>query len=647
MLRAYRQRRNRNRHQRTNDSLEALEPRMLLAADLDLTSASKAIDVGSSVLNAEVRNVDGSGNNLADSSQGAAKTNVIRFGYPAVYPDGHGDAIEVDGQPNARDISNSINAQDESIINDRYLTDWIVQWGQFLTHDLVLTLNSADSNVLSDGTAGDFSIAINDPNDPLGPNAIPLNRSNFDPETGTPDLIDSPFGPRPNWREQTNSVTSYIDASNVYGSDAERAAALRTFVDGKLKLTEDGLLPVNTDGLPNDDPLRLSEKLYLAGDVRANEQVGLTALHVVFAREHNRLADLIKAQDDSLTDEQIYQLARRIVGAEMQIIAYEEFLPALLGETAPDANDYQYDDTVDASITNSFATAIFRYGHSMQSANLQLVDDDGNNVGQLSLAEAFFNPDFLGENPDNVDMLLNGLASQTAQENDVQLVDEVRNFLFGPPGAGGLDLAALDIQRGRDHGLPDYNSLRAFYGLERVTSFEEITSAPEIQTRLEELYDSVDNVDAFIGAIAEDHLSGSSAGELVNAVTVNQFERLRDGDRFFYTGDEVLQSELVRSVIDIKHVTLSEILQQNTGLTNLQNNVFFDDSVLYFRATDGAADVAVTVRGEDVALINRRSGEVIDSRPVDTLEQIILVGTDAHRGDQFVVHGRVAEMAIP
>ena len=117
MLRAYRQRRNRNRHQRTNDSLEALEPRMLLAADLDLTSASKAIDVGSSVLNAEVRNVDGSGNNLADSSQGAAKTNVIRFGYPAVYPDGHGDAIEVDGQPNARDISNSINAQDESIIN--------------------------------------------------------------------------------------------------------------------------------------------------------------------------------------------------------------------------------------------------------------------------------------------------------------------------------------------------------------------------------------------------------------------------------------------------------------------------------------------------------------------------------------------------
>lgn len=645
MLRAQRHRRSRHRCHRSPGLSESLESRLLLTSIT--SSASSAMDAGSSIFEAEVRTIDGVDNNVSNPEQGAAETRVIRFGYPAVYPDGFGDEIEVADQPNARDISNSINAQDESIVNDRYLTDWIVQWGQFLTHDLALTLNSADSNILSDGTTGDFSIAINDPADPLGPNSIPLNRSSFDPETGTDELIDSPFGLRPNWREQINSVTSYIDASNVYGSDAERAAALRTFVDGKLRLSEDGLLPLNTDNLNNDDPLRLGDQLYLAGDVRANEQVGLTALHVVFAREHNRLADLIKAQDDSLTDEQIYQLARRIVSAEMQIVTYEEFLPALLGDTAPDARDYAYDETVNASITNSFATAIFRYGHSMQSASLQLVDNDGNNVGQLSLADAFFNPSFLGDNPDNVDLVLNGLASQTARENDLYLVDEVRNFLFGPPGAGGLDLAALDIQRGRDHGLPDYNSLREFYGLERVTSFDEITSDPAIQARLQELYGSVDSIDAFIGAIAEDHMPGSSAGELVNAVTVNQFERLRDGDRFFYVGDDVLQSEFVRSVIDLNHVTLSEVLQQNTGLTNLQDNVFFSDTVLYYRAQDGSANVVVTVRGDDVVLIDRRSGRVIDSRPAEMLEQIILVGTDSGRGDHFAVDGRVAEMAIP
>ena len=283
---------------------------------------------------------------------------MIRFGYPAVYPDGHGDDIDNDAQPNARDVSNSLNDQTASVTNDRLLTDWIVQWGQFVTHDMVLTLNDAANNQLSDGSTGDFSIAINDPHDPLGPNAIPFNRSDFDASTGTPDLVDSPFGPRPNWREQVNSVTSYIDASNVYGSDAVRAAALRTFVDGKLELDADGLLPLNTDGLDNDDPLRLGDKLYLAGDIRANEQVALTALHTVFVREHNRLADAIHSEYPGMSDEQIYQLARRIVGAEMQIITYREFLPALLGSGAPDSSDYQYDPELDASITNSFATAI-------------------------------------------------------------------------------------------------------------------------------------------------------------------------------------------------------------------------------------------------------------------------------------------------
>ena len=156
---------------------------------------------------------------------------MIRCCYPSAYPDGFGDSITNLIQPNARDVSNAVNVQTGSILNSRGLSDWVVQWGQFLTHDMDLTGNDAANNTLSTGAVGDFSIAINDPADILGPNPIPFNRSNYDPTTGTPDVIQvlPGGGTVLNAREQINSVTSYIDASNVYGSDATRATALRTF----------------------------------------------------------------------------------------------------------------------------------------------------------------------------------------------------------------------------------------------------------------------------------------------------------------------------------------------------------------------------------------------------------------------------------
>ena len=120
-------------------------------------------------------------------------------------------------------------------------------------------------------------------------------------------------------------------------------------------------------------------------------------------------------------------------------------------------------------------------------------------------------------------------------------MDGIRNNLFGPPGAGGLDLAALDIQRGRDHGLPDYNTLRSTYGLARVTSFDRDQLRPgDPGEAASSCSATVDNIDAFVGALAEDHLPGSSVGPLIHAIVGNQFERLRDGDRFFYTNDPFL-----------------------------------------------------------------------------------------------------------
>jgi hypothetical protein len=153
---------------------------------------------------------------------------------------------------------------------------------------------------------------------------------------------------------------------------------------------------------------------------------------------------------------------------------------------------------------------------------------------------------------------------------DNQLVDSLRNFLFGQPGEGGFDLASLNIQRGRDHGLADYNRVRRAYGLPRVRSFAQISSDPEIQQKLRDLYGDVDNIDLWVGGLAEDHLPGSSFGPLITRVMADQFERVRDGDRFWYqrvfSGAQLAQLENTR---------LSDIIKRNTSITNLQDNVFF------------------------------------------------------------------------
>src|SRR5213075_3056998 len=130
-----------------------------------------------------------------------------------------------------------------------------------------------------------------------------------------------------------------------------------------------------------------------------------------------------------------------------------------------------------------------------------------------------------------VDAVLRGFSTRVEQSVDLLMIDDIRNFLFGPPGAGGMDLAAIDIQRGRDHGLADYNTMRQDFGLSKVTTFAQITSDPAVQAQLQSLYGTVDNIDAFVGALAEDHLPGSSVGALTSAMLVDQFGRLRSGDR--------------------------------------------------------------------------------------------------------------------
>lgn len=376
----------------------------------------------------------------------------------------------------------------------------------------------------------------------------------------------------PNPRQQITEISAYLDGSMVYGSDEARARALRTFQGGQLKTSAGNLLPLNTGGLANANDAHFfpDDQLFLAGDVRANENPELASIQTLFVREHNQLAAAISAANPRLTDEQVYQRARRIVIAEIQVVTYREFLPALLGPS-PLRRYTGYNPDVNAGMATEFTTAAFRIGHTLVNDDIEFLDNDGGEIADgLELAFAFFNPQPLKQlGPDSI---LKYLATDVAQEVDTQIVPGLRDFLFGPPGAGGLDLASLNIQRGRDHGLADYNTVRRAYGMPPAKDISEITKNPALQASLTALYGDVKSMDLWVAGLAEDHVPGSSVGPTFRRILVDQFERSRDGDSNWYE-----RSFFGRQLAALNATRLSDIIRRNTGITKLQDNVFFFD----------------------------------------------------------------------
>ena len=501
------------------------------------------------------RTIDGTGNNLANPTWGSAGIPLLRKA-TAEYADGLGAPAGFE-RPSARAISNGCSAQAGPMPNPDLASDYLWQWGQFLDHDIDLTGPASPIETF------DIDVPQGDPwFDPNGTGVeqIPLDRSLY--------AVDGAAV-----RQQVNQITAFIDGSNVYGSDQARALELRTLDGtGRLKTTPSAfgpLLPYNVNGFPNA-PVATDPSLFIAGDVRANEQNGLTAMHTLFVREHNFLATAVGALFPNTSGEDRYQVARALVGAEIQRITYEEYLPTLLGPNAL-APYTGYEPSVDPGIANLFSTACFRYGHSQLNTQLMRMGSDGNPIpaGHLALKDAFFNPSEIEQN--GIDPLLRGLAMQVAQRIDTLVVDDVRNFLFGPPGSGGFDLASLNIQRGRDHGLPDYKQARLDYGLPPVTSWSDITSDPVAQEKLFAAYTWVQEVDAWVGGLAEDPVPGGMVGPLIRAVLVDQFERLRDGDRYWWQNAKIP----LYFYPWLSQQTLATVIRRNTGIgSELPDNVF-------------------------------------------------------------------------
>nr|CAA6803975.1 MAG: Peroxinectin (EC [uncultured Thiotrichaceae bacterium] len=519
----------------------------------------------------EYRSIDGSGNNQSNPNQGAAKQPVDKLVSSDTTRE-PGGSTEVN-LSSPREISNVVSDQQGSTENYKGLSDMFWMWGQFLDHDITL-IEGHDSTAKAD-----IAVPAGDPYfDPAGTGeaTISFTRS---------DSVTNALGQT----TQVNDITAYIDGSNVYGSDQETADALRSFEGGRMKVDDDNLMPKDDNGH------------YQAGDIRANENVGLTSMHTIWVREHNQIADSLSADKPQWSDEKIYQEARKQVVAEIQAITYNEFLPNLLGDNA--LGEYEgYNPNQSVQINSEFSSAAYRFGHSMLSSNLLRLDESGNEIpeGNLALKDAFFQPEKVAEG--GVDSILRGAASQTAQAVDPQVVGDVRNFLFGPPGSGGLDLVSLNIQRGRDHALPGYNDAREELGLSRIESFDDPIWQDGVGEKLAQVYGSPDDVDLWVAGLAENHVGDSLVGETSTNILTTQFKALRDGDRFWYENQYSGQK-----LDQLNNLSLSDIIKRNTGIVNVQ-----DDVMVASNTHQNVADTPVPMTRQTIAPMLQELQNVIE-----------------------------------
>jgi peroxidase len=531
------------------------------------------------------------GNNAANPTWGTAGTDLIRL-TPAEYANGV-STPSLPQDASARLISDIVNnqanpadpSQDVNTVNQQSLSDFAYSFGQFMDHDMDLTQDN--------GASAPISVPVGDPIGGASDTPLAFNLSQTDPATGTSTS---------NPAQDVNSITSYLDLSQIYGSDLATDNALRTFVGGQMKTSPGGLPPLDNltyftaaqlaainasvGGMADAGSLPESE-MFVTGDTRGNENIELTVLQALFLDNHNRIASELHQENPTWTDEQLFQEARKLNIAQYQSTIYNEYLPAVLGTNALSA--YKgYNPNVDVAISNEFSTVAFRFGHSLLSGDVERQGNNGQAVAaDVPLEDDFFDSSILngqgqpstidpvtGLTTTSIGPVLKGDADGDAQAEDTQVINEVRDLLFNevvPGVGGGQDLIALDIERGRVNGIGSYNQVRVALGLPAVTSFAQITSNVQVQHELQAAYGNVNNIDAFEGGLAEDPVKGSDVGPLFQKIMVDQFTALRDGDRFFYLNEQFSPQE--QQILQQGN-TLAKVIEANTNVTNLQSDVF-------------------------------------------------------------------------
>jgi hypothetical protein len=398
---------------------------------------------------------------------------------------------------------------------------------------------------------------------------MPFVRTRAIPGTGT-----SASNPR----RQVNDQTGWLDGSVIYGTSAERLAELRRFVGGELLYDDINGVPRNWKCLPMAGHGNPCLKR-LAGDERANVAPGILSLHGLFVLEHNRWARELAKANPSWNDETLFQEARKRVIAELQAITYREYATALLGNPLPTYT--AYNASLDPRIDPSFAIAAYRYGHSGIDSTYWCITKSGDvcSGGNLLLREVYFDPSYLDDGA-TISNLIRGMVMHPEGNIDTSMVADLRNHVEGMMS----DLAARDIMRGRDFGLPSFVQARRNLGMSVPTSWADVTEDPRVQARLKAAYnDDLSQLDLWVGGLAESGSSGSFIGPTFKAIIRDQFLRLRDGDPFYF-GNKELGTTLAdgtfkryftdAEIDELSRTSLSAIIKANTDYLEAPNSVF-------------------------------------------------------------------------
>uniref|UniRef100_A0A0K8SGF7 Peroxidasin n=3 Tax=Lygus hesperus TaxID=30085 RepID=A0A0K8SGF7_LYGHE len=601
------------------------------------------------------RSLSGHCNNVQFPWWGSAGIAYARY-LPSAYADGislpRGTAVYPEGLPSARDVSLKVHTQLDKLHS--HLVATAAVWAQIVSHDLSLTPQMVGYNGERLRCCGvDFS--------DFHPECFPIRLPDRDPVHGsarcqeytrsaTAPRKDCTLGPR----EQLNEATSFLDASNLYGTSTADSETLREFVGGRLKLVNSLLPPDNSGGCRVNGRL----KCFKTGDPRVNEHMASAAIMTILAREHNRLAEELSRLNPHWVDEILFQEARRILIAQIQIITYKEFLPLILGQDTMEAYSLLpredgyfegYDINIDPTVANSVASAALHFSVSLMPPVIQLFNLDGSAAGEESLGESFYAP-FKLYNRDGLDSVIQGLLRSPALNNNQHINSVFTDHMYHQPSkaGGGLDLVAQLIQKGRDHGIPGYIQWRKFCGLGEALTFSDLEREipEEALTSLRTVYRNVSEIDLLSGALSEWVAEGSTVGPTLRCLLAKQFAATRSGDRHWveteHSGFSPTQLRVLRS-----GSSLARLICDNTKLYAVQPNAFitFDP---FLNSAMSCKDGSI--KQLDLSSWKEQKKEFIISNKVlaETLDKAMLDLTKLHQHEwQLYSQNKLADPQSP
>ncbi|XP_034530636.1 thyroid peroxidase [Notolabrus celidotus] len=542
------------------------------------------------------RSISGLCNNRQNPLWGATNTPLVRW-LPAEYEDGerepkgwnrgwlyNGFQLPPPREVSIKILRSSVKQEDE------LYSHMLVEWGQYIDHDITFTPQSTSSSSFWTGMDCSKTCENMHPCFPMLKTGVAGEQDCMPFFRSVPACFVSFRSDirQALQRQQMNSITSFMDASVVYGNTPKQESQLRDLSG------HNGKLAVNThfrdvkgrpylpyvDTLPSpcrQAPDEHRVECFSAGDTRVNEGLPLTTLHTLWLREHNRIAEALKHINNHWSPETIYQETRKIVGALHQIITMRDYLPKIIGLTSYEhyiGPYFGYDPNTDPSASNVFATAAFRFGHATICPVVRRLNESfqqHEHFPTLKLHNTFFSP-WRIVREGGIEPILRGTLGIPAQaaSADKLLTEELTERLVVLKTQQQMDLASLNLQRGRDHALPGYNNWRAFCGLKTIRTLEDFTEVIgdyKIAQKILKIYKHPDNIDVWLGGLVELVLPGSRTGPLFACLIGKQMKALRDGDRFWWLAEgmfshqqkaELLQGSLSRIICD--NSNLKEVL---------------------------------------------------------------------------------------